>query len=195
MSSERGRLIVVSGPTASGKSTLWHRLVQRPEVDFSVSATTRDPRPGEKDGHDYHFLSETEFRARIEKGDFLEWAMVHGNLYGTLRAHVEASITRGHDIVLEIDVNGAAQLAECGLPLVSIFVLPPSLEVLRQRLRDRGTENETQMQKRLAIVEKEMACAKDYMFQVINDDFPRMEAEVNALLGYADLADSREERA
>ncbi|MHC4823376.1 MAG: guanylate kinase [Planctomycetota bacterium] len=195
MSSEHGRLIVVSGPTASGKSTLWHRLVQRPEVDFSVSATTRDPRRGETDGIDYHFLRESDFRERIGKGEFLEWAMVHGNLYGTLRSHVEASLARGHDIVLEIDVHGASQLKDCGLPLVTIFVLPPSMEVLQQRLRDRGTETEAQMAKRLAIVEKEMSCAGDYMHQVINDDFPRMESEVNAILGYAGLAQTKEERA
>lgn len=195
MSSREARLIVVSGPTASGKSTLWHRLVQRPEVDFSVSATTREPRRGEKDGYDYHFVDEARFRSWIEEGAFLEWATVHGKLYGTLREHIEASLNRGHDIVLEIDVQGARQLADCGLPMVSIFVMPPSLEILKKRLRDRGTETEEQMAKRLSIVEQEMAFAGDYMHQVVNDDFPRLLAEVNALLGYAELSESNGESA
>ncbi|MGB0952132.1 MAG: guanylate kinase [Planctomycetota bacterium] len=195
MSSREARLIVVSGPTASGKSTLWHRLVQRPEVDFSVSATTREPRRGEKDGYDYHFVDETRFRSWIEEGAFLEWATVHGKLYGTLREHIEASLNRGHDIVLEIDVQGARQLADCGLPMVSIFVMPPSMEILKKRLRDRGTETEEQMAKRLSIVEREMSFAGDYMHQVVNDDFARLEAEVNALLGYAELHESNGENA
>ena len=195
MSSSSGRLIVVSGPTASGKSTLWHRLVQRPDVEFSVSATTRAPRPGEKDGYDYHFVAEDRFRRWVEEGAFLEWAEVHGKLYGTLRAHIEEALARGHDIVLEIDVQGARQLADCGLPMISIFVLPPSLEILKQRLRDRGTETEEQMARRLSIVEKEMGFAGDYMHQVVNDDFPRLEAEVNALLGYGALKESNGESA
>lgn len=185
MSSEFGRLIVVSGPTASGKSTLWHRLVQRAEVDFSVSATTRAPREGEKDGYDYHFVEKQQFQTWAAEGAFLEWAEVHGKLYGTLRANVEESLARGHDIVLEIDVQGARQLHQCDLPIISIFVLPPSLEELEQRLRRRGTETETQMATRLAVVAEEMTYAKDYMFQVVNDDFARMEAEVEALLGYS----------
>lgn len=187
MSSRQPSLIVVSGPTASGKSTLWHRLVQRPEVEFSVSATTRAPRSGEKDGYDYHFVDEARFRRWVEEGAFLEWAEVHGKLYGTLREHVVAALERGHDIVLEIDVQGARQLAACGLPLVSIFVKPPSLAILKQRLRDRGTETEEQMARRLSIVEKEMGFAADYQHQVVNDDFARLEAEVNALLGYEAL--------
>ena len=184
MSSELGRLIVVSGPTASGKSTLWHRLVQRSTVDFSVSATTRAPRKGEKDGYDYHFVSEEQFQEWVAEGAFLEHAEVHGKRYGTLRKHIESSLAKGHDIVLEIDVQGAVQLKDCDLPIISIFVKPPSLDVLRQRLRDRGTETEEQMNTRLAVVEKEMTYAKDYMFQVVNDDFARMEAEVEDLLGY-----------
>ncbi|MFK5955596.1 MAG: guanylate kinase [Planctomycetota bacterium] len=185
MSSELGRLIVVSGPTASGKSTLWHRLVQRSTVDFSVSATTRAPRKGEKDGYDYHFVSEEQFQEWIADGAFLEWAEVHGKHYGTLRKHVEASLEIGHDIVLEIDVQGAGQLKDCDLPMISIFVQPPSMEILRQRLRDRGTETEAQMNLRLAVVEQEMAFAKDYQHQVVNDAFPRMLEEVEELLGYA----------
>lgn len=185
MSSSRGRLIVISGPTASGKSTLWRRLVQREGVDFSVSATTRAAREGEVDGRDYRFVSEEQFQGWIAEGAFLEWAEVHGRHYGTLRSEVETAIDAGRDIVLEIDVQGARQLKDCDLPIVSLFVLPPSLEVLEQRLRGRATETEEQMQRRLAIVAKEMAYADDYQHQVVNDDFERMLAESETLLGYA----------
>jgi guanylate kinase len=184
MSSERGRLIIVSGPTASGKSTLWRRLVQRDGVDFSVSATTRAPREGEVDGRDYHFVSGEQFQTWIDADAFLEWAEVHGKRYGTLREHVLQSIDAGHDIVLEIDVQGARQLKDCGLPLFSLFVLPPSREILEKRLRDRGTETEEQIQRRLSIVDMEMSYAKDYQHQVVNDDFDRLESEVEKLLGY-----------
>ncbi|MDP7061709.1 MAG: guanylate kinase [Planctomycetota bacterium] len=184
MSSERGRLIVVSGPTASGKSTLWRRLIKRDGVDFSVSATTRDPRRGEVDGQDYHFVSDQKFQEWVKQGAFLEWAEVHGKCYGTLREHVLCSIDSGNDIVLEIDVQGTRQLVDCDLPLVTLFVTPPSREVLEQRLRDRGTETEEQIQRRLSIVEQEMSFASDYQYQVVNDDFDRMEAEVELILGY-----------
>ncbi|MHC4836834.1 MAG: guanylate kinase [Planctomycetota bacterium] len=185
MSSRQGRLVIVSGPTASGKSTLWRRLVARPEVGFSVSATTRAPREGEVDGRDYHFLSEAEFLARVASGAFLEHAEVHGKRYGTLRSEVEAALAAGQDLVLEIDIQGAAQLRDCGLPMVSLFVLPPSLAVLEQRLRDRGTETEEQMARRLTIVEEEIAASDAYDHQVVNDDFARMLAEVEGILGYA----------
>ena len=182
--SPKGRLVVISGPTASGKSTLWNWLVRRPEVEFSVSATTRKPRVGEVDGRDYHFVEEEQFLRWIEEGAFLEWAKVHGNYYGTLRAEVEACLARGHDVVLEIDVQGVQQLQECGLPLITIFLLPPSMEVLEQRLRARGTETEEQMKQRLEVAEQEIASAKNYMHQLINDDFQQMEAEVEKILGY-----------
>jgi guanylate kinase len=185
MSSRQGRLVIVSGPTASGKSTLWRRLVARPEVGFSVSATTRAPREGEVDGRDYHFLSEEDFLARVASGAFLEHAEVHGKRYGTLRSEVEAALAAGQDLVLEIDIQGAAQLRDCGLPMVSLFVLPPSLAVLEQRLRDRGTETEEQMARRLTIVEQEIAASGAYDHQVVNDDFARMLAEVEGILGYA----------
>lgn len=181
----RGRLIVVSGPTASGKSTLWRRLVQRPGVAFSVSATTRPPRAGETDGQDYFFITPEEFERRAGAGEFLEWAQVHGRFYGTPRAGVEAALAAGRDVVLEIDVQGAAQIRRSGLPAVSIFVMPPSYEVLEQRLRARGTENEAEIRRRLQVVRAEMAEAPHYDHQVVNDDLNRMVAEVEAMLGYA----------
>lgn len=180
----RGRLIVVSGPTASGKSTLWRRLVQRPGVAFSVSATTRPPRAGEVDGRDYHFISPEEFERRAGAGEFLEWARVHGRFYGTPRSGVENALASGQDVVLEIDVQGAAQIRRSGLPTVTLFVLPPSYEVLEQRLRARGTEDEAEIQRRLTVVRAEMAEAPHYDHQVVNDDLERMVAQVEAILGY-----------
>jgi len=183
MSSNSGRLVVLSGPTASGKSTLWKRLVVHPGLDFSVSATTRPRREGEVDGRDYRFLDADQFKQLQEDGAFLEYATVHGQSYGTLRAEVEKSLHAGRDIVLEIDVQGAEQLAECGLPMVSIFVQPPSVEILRQRLIARGTEEEDERERRLAIIEEEMKSASFYDFVVVNDEIDGMVEEVENILG------------
>ena len=183
MSNDRGRLIVISGPTASGKTTLWRRLVTYPTVDFSVSATTRSPRKNEVDGKDYHFLSQDAFDALVAKAAFLEYATVHGRSYGTLRSDVHKSIEAGQDILLEIDVQGQKQLKVSGIPMLSLFVIPPSLDVLRARLRQRGTESEEEMNRRLAIVEEEMKWAQEYDHVVVNDDLEEMIQGVIALLG------------
>tara|TARA_B110000467_G_C18276301_1_gene455623 strand:- start:208 stop:780 length:573 start_codon:yes stop_codon:yes gene_type:complete len=183
--SNNGRLIVVSGPTASGKSTLWKRLVAHPKVDFSISVTTRGIRKGEVDGEDYIFISKEEFEQRITSDEFLEYATVHTNYYGTLRSSTEASLNAGHDIVLEVDVQGALQLAEYKFPMVSLFVVPPSREILIERLRRRGTETEEQITTRLKAVDAELAFAKDYDYQLVNDDFEKMLAEAISILGYA----------
>ena len=185
MSSEgaHGRLIVISGPSASGKSTLWRRLVQHAGVEFSVSATTRPPRPGEESGCDYRFLSEGEFQRLLGEGAFLEHAEVHGRRYGTLRSDVETAIRSGKDILVEIDVQGADQVRRSGLPMVSLFVMPPSLAVLEQRLRDRRTEDEEQIQRRLGIAAAEMEHADEYDHVILNDDVERMVAEAERLLG------------
>jgi guanylate kinase len=178
-----GRLIIVSGPTASGKSTLWHHLVAHPQISFSVSATTRAPREGEVDGHDYHYVSDQRFQQMIAQGELLEYAQVHGKYYGTLRREIETAIQAGRDIVLEIDVQGAEQLKHVEWPVVSIFVVPPSLEILRQRLVARNTESAEQMALRLSIVEQEMQHAEHYDHVVVNDDKQAMLAEVEQILG------------
>lgn len=183
MSSKRGRLVIVSGPTASGKSTLWRRLVDHPRVRFSVSATTRAPRTGEVDGRDYHFVDDARFDEMQANGELLEWAEVHGKRYGTPRGPVVEAIDAGFDVVLEIDVQGAVQLRASDLPTISIFVAPPSRDVLEKRLRDRGTETEEQMQRRLTIVDQEMAAASEYDHVVVNDELERMISEVETLLG------------
>lgn len=182
MSNRRGQLVIVSGPTASGKSTLWRRLVAHPRVRFSVSATTRAPRTGEVDGRDYFFVDDARFDQMIAQNELLEWAEVHGKRYGTPRGPVVESIDAGFDVVLEIDVQGAIALRDSDLPTTSVFVAPPSREELEQRLRDRGTETEEQMARRLTIVDQEMAAASEYDHVVINDDLERMVAEVEALL-------------
>ncbi|KAA3609558.1 MAG: guanylate kinase [Planctomycetota bacterium] len=184
-----GHLIIISGPSGSGKSTLWRRLVEHPWVTFSVSATTRAPRPGEQDGKDYFFLKEAEFEARMAQGEFLETAEVHGNHYGTLRRPVEQALANGLDVLLEIDVQGAGQIRASGLPTRSVFVMPPSMEVLEQRLRARRSESEAQVQRRLSIAAAEMAQSKDYDFLVINHEVESMVAEVMHFLG---LSDSQE---
>ena len=183
MSSDRGRLVVISGPTASGKSTLWRRLVDHPRMRFSVSTTTRGSRDGEVDGCDYHFVDDARFDAMLSQGELLEWAEVHGKRYGTPRGPAVEAIDAGYDVVLEIDVQGAVQLRASDLPTISIFIVPPSREALEQRLRERGTETEEQMQRRLTIVDREMAASSEYDHVVINDDLERMISEVEQLLG------------
>lgn len=142
MTRARGGLFVISAPSGAGKSTLVARLTAAlPELRFSVSWTTRPPRPGERDGVEYHFVDEAAFRAKIPRGEFLEWAEVHGRLYGTGRAETLAVLNDGLDILLDIDVQGAAQVRLSGLEAESIFVLPPSYAALRERLAGRGTED------------------------------------------------------
>ena len=141
-----GVLLVVSGPSGTGKTTLCRRLCEEGQAIFSVSCTTRAPRPGEVDGKDYFFLSEDDFVARIERGEFFEHANVFGRRYGTLRSFVTDNLKRGIDVLMDIDVQGAAQVRACDDPLVQrcltqIFVLPPSIDELRQRLAGRGTED------------------------------------------------------
>ena len=184
MSSDRnGRLVVLSGPTACGKSTIWRRLVAHPQISFSVSATTRSPRGGEIDGRDYRFVSAGEFSHLIEQGAFLEWAEVHGNRYGTLRSDVKGKVDGGLDVLLEIDVQGARQLSDCGIPSLSIFITPPSLDELRKRLEERGTEGKEERERRLAIVEEELSQAESYDHVIVNDDLDRALSEIESILG------------
>jgi len=178
-----GRMLVVSGPSGSGKSTICKRLLLDPRVVFSVSATTRKPRPGEVDGRDYHFLSADEFRARIAKGAFVEHAEVFGNLYGTLREPMEAAKARGQVYLLEIDVQGANQLRALGEEGVYIFIAPPDFEELKRRLSGRGTESPEVLQRRLHKAEDELRERHRYDHVVVNDDLERAVGEVRRLAG------------
>ena len=165
------RLFVVSGPSGAGKGTLVSRVREaRPDLGLSVSATTRDPRPGEEDGVAYHFLTDEAFDQAIQEGRFLEWAHVAGHRSGTLLSEVDKNLSQGHSLILEIDVQGALQVKEIYPDAVLVFIEPHSKEELERRLRGRGTEAEKDVQLRLGIAAQEMELASSYDARVINDD-------------------------
>lgn len=176
-------MLVVSGPSGSGKSTICKRLLADPRVEFSVSATTRAPRPGEVGGRDYTFLDKARFRAEIERGAFIEWAEVHGNLYGTPRAPMERALAAGKVFLLEIDVQGGAQLKALGLPGVYVFIAPPDLPSLRARLVQRGTDGPEVIERRMAKAQEEMRARERYDRVIVNQDLERAVAEVRHLAG------------
>ena len=176
-------MVLISGPSGCGKSTIIQRLLSGPGVEFSVSATTRPIRDGEVDGVDYHFLSKEEFRSRVEAGAFIEWAEVYGNLYGTLRAPMEAAIQEGIVFLVEIDVQGALQLRALGEEGVFVFIAPPSFEELQKRLVGRGTEAPEVIERRLKKAEDEYRERVKYDHVVVNDDLDRAVAEVRSLAG------------
>jgi guanylate kinase len=171
--SRRGILFVVSAPSGAGKTTLVERIRRTPNLFYSVSCTTRAPRTGEIDGEDYQFLSDTVFRERIEKGEFLEHAQVHGDYYGTLREPVVANLKSGKDVLIDIDTQGAAVIRNCGEPLIrfalaDVFIMPPDLDELRKRLLNRGTETSEQIDSRLATAAREMEHWRDYRYTIIS---------------------------
>lgn len=169
MFARTGMLLVVSGPSGSGKTTLCRRLADAGEARYSISCTTRPPRPGEVDGTDYHFLSRAEFERRLEAGDFLEHALVHGNRYGSLRSEVWSHLHGGLDVVMDIDVQGAAQVRTCTDPqirlaVVDLFVMPPSAAELHARLSGRGTDGAQTIALRMANALEEMQHWRDYTY-------------------------------
>jgi len=178
-----GHLLIISGPSGAGKGTLVKELLRRvPDLWVSVSATTRAPRPGEKEGADYFFLTPGEFEARVRHGEFLEHAEVHGNRYGTLRTAVERRLARGVDVILEIDPQGAEQVRRQMDRSRLIFVKAPSTEELEKRIRYRGAETEEQLRTRLKTAERELAVEGMYDFVVINDDVSRATDELVAYI-------------
>jgi guanylate kinase len=189
----RPLMIVVSAPSGAGKSTLCNRLVEEfPNIIYSVSCTTRDPRGEEKDGEHYYFLSKKEFKERIKNKEFLEHAKVHGNFYGTLEDTVLYAMEQGSHVLLDIDVQGTKQLREALVKLdprhpirrgfTDIFISPPSMEELEIRLRGRGTDEEKMILKRLANAAGEMEYAKEYSFQIINDDLEKAYHELKTVI-------------
>ncbi|MFD2366365.1 guanylate kinase [Pseudoduganella sp. GCM10020061] len=172
LTSMSGSLFVVAAPSGAGKSTLVNALLaQEPAIKLSISTTTRQPRPGEVDGREYHFTTAEDFVARAEKGEFLEWAEVHGNYYGTSRVMVENQMTAGTDILLEIDWQGARQVRELFPQAAFIFILPPSIAALEERLHKRGTDEPHIITRRLLAAGGEMAHAPDFDYVIINENF------------------------
>ena len=181
--SEKGLLVVFSGPSGAGKDTVLKRLMEKePGIRLSVSATTRAPREGETDGKDYHFLTRAHFDELVANDKMLEHAEYCGNCYGTPSEPIEKWQAEGCDVILEIEVQGGAQIKAKRPDCVSIFVLPPSLEVLENRLRRRGTESEEAIQKRLGAAKAEIAKAVLYDYIIVNDDLETAVDEMAGLL-------------
>ncbi len=175
----RGDVFIVSGPSGAGKGTLVRALLDRvPGLWLSVSATTREPRPGEVEGVHYHFLAREEFDRLVAGDGFLEWAEVHGNRYGTLRSKVEERVAAGQDVILEIDPQGAGQVKRALPSAVLVFIEPPSFEELRRRLIGRGSETPEQIERRLCAAVEELKIAGTYDYVVINDDVERATDEL-----------------
>jgi guanylate kinase len=188
----RGQLFIVSAPSGTGKTTLVERLVlEVPGLSLSRSFTSRAPRPGEADGVDYNFISRQQFDAMIAAGEFLEWADVFGNLYGTSRAETERVLADGSDLVLVIDVQGARQVRDRTDDRVAIFVLPPSFQILEDRLRRRSKDSETAIERRLAVARSEVDAVQDYDYVVINDD---LDSAVGRLAGIVTAERARRAR-
>jgi guanylate kinase len=183
-------VFVITGPSGVGKGTLIRGLMERlPELQLSVSATTRAPRPGEVDGRDYHFLSAADFDRRVRDGEFVEHADYAGRRYGTLRSELDGRVRAGTPVVLEIEVQGARQVRAAMPEAVQVFIAPPSLEALRTRLVGRGTDGSAEVERRLAVAEGELAARAEFAHVVVNDRLEDALAELQGIVE-AELGDS-----
>lgn len=179
----KGLLIVVSGASGTGKGTVCKKILDdMPQVAYSISATTRTPRPGEVDGKEYYFLSREDFQAWIDDGKFLEYANVYGNFYGTPLNKIEERINRGEDILLEIDVQGALNVKRKCPDGIYIFLLPPSLAELKRRIEGRGTETPESLERRLANAVAEIKIGLEYTYAVVNDSVDNAAAQIKAVI-------------
>ncbi|MBC8028815.1 MAG: guanylate kinase [Pyrinomonadaceae bacterium] len=179
----RGILFVVSAPSGGGKGTLIQRVLNKvPDLSYSVSYTTRAPRNGEVDGREYFFITPDTFEQMVAADEFLEWAHVHSKRYGTSRRQVSREISEGRDIILEVDVQGAASVRELIPDSVSVFIVPPSFEVLRQRLRARGTDSLEELDLRLRNAPRELEHYSAFQYLIINDDADRAASELRAII-------------
>jgi guanylate kinase len=184
----KGNVFIVCAPSGAGKTSLVRELLARdPNVHLSVSHTTRPPRPGEKDGLAYHFVARPVFQAMIERAEFLESAEVHGNLYGTSQAWIEAHRGQGHDIVLEIDWQGAQQVRGLIPDAIGIFILPPSLEELRQRMMDRRQDSAAVIERRLKGARSEIAHLEEFDYVIINNNFDEAVKDLASIVRCARL--------
>ena len=178
-----GSMLMVVAPSGAGKSSLVNALLQKdPDIGLSVSFTTRAPRTGEVNGREYNFLTESEFVKRKEAGDFLEWANVHGNYYGTSKSWIESQMQNGKDVILEIDWQGARQVQKIIPEAIWIFILPPSIQTLEDRLRKRAQDDEVTIQKRVAAAKDELAHVAEANYLVVNDDFEQALSELNQVV-------------
>jgi len=167
----RGRLFVLSAPSGAGKTTLRHAVLERfPDMEYSVSYTTREPRQGEQEGVDYHFIDQETFEEKLSRHLWAEWAQVHDHYYGTCATFLENALSAGSDILLDIDVQGTLQILERYPDSITIFIMPPSMETLRRRLESRGTDSPQQIERRLINAEKEMAFKDRYRHVIVNNE-------------------------
>ncbi len=179
----KGLLIVFSGPSGAGKDTILNRLIEKnPNIRLSVSATTRAPREGEENGKDYYFVTRERFESMLAQDEMLESAQYCGNYYGTPSAPINSWLSDGYDVILEIEVQGGEQIKKKCPDCASVFILPPSFAVLEQRLRNRKTENEETVQKRLTTAHKEILQANHYDYAVINDTVEKAVDDINAII-------------
>jgi len=174
----RGHLYILSGPSGAGKGTIREKIFKNvSDLSYSISCTTRKPREGELDGVDYHFISVDEFKHQIAENKFLEWAEVHGNFYGTSRTFIEPLLEKGIDVMLEIDVQGALQVKDKMPEAITVFLAPPSMEILEERLRGRGTNDDADIKLRMKNAETEMGYADKYDYKIMNDDADKASEE------------------
>ncbi len=179
----KGAVFVVSAPSGAGKTTLCRMITDRLQrIEHSISYTTRAPRPGEVDGKDYYFVTKDNFIKMVEAGEFLEWAEVHGNLYGTSKNRLMERVNRGIDVILDIDTQGARQIRKQGIDATFVFILPPSMEVLKKRLISRGSDTEDVIKRRLKNAIKEIADYKQYDYVIINDKLETAFEELKAVV-------------
>jgi guanylate kinase len=179
----KGALIVISAPSGAGKTTLCHMLIKElPSAEFSISVTSRQPRAGEVDGRDYVFVNEEDFKKRVKEGRMLEWAQVHGNYYGTSKKFVETRLNKGLYVILDIDVQGGLQVKEKFPEAILIFVLPPSMEELKNRLKNRKQDSSGEIKKRLKNSYEEMNYLSKYDYLVINDNLTEALKDIKAII-------------